>query len=332
MFNFIKSLFQKKHPTGLIPDPRPVSEKELDYLHEEIAGDVVPVYKVGMTNLNHYPEENQNFTSSCVAHGVTLGATKGSPRLSKMFTYRQRANFPLEGMWLQNAGEILKNTGACLYQTLPNTNLESEANNIVISDATKKEAADHKVTNYIQIQNPTIDKIASVINQGYPVAIIIYGSIKEWSKEFPTLEDNPTMANAAVRHCIAAVDAFTIGNTKYLKIQDSAWFGGYKVRYLSEDFIKARCYGAMYTITLEPATYPKPNHVFTYDIGQRDSGPEVVWLQKRLQYEGTFPKTQDCTGLFAGITLKAVKDYQTRYGIPSTGFVGPITRRRLNGW
>lgn len=331
MFNFIKALFQQNHYTGLIPDPRKESDKALDYLHEEIAGDVAPVYKQGLLNLNQYPDENQNYTSSCVAHGCTLASTKGSPRLSKMFLYRNRANFPNEGMWLQNAGDILKNSGSCLYETLPNVNTEILANNIAISDAAKQEAANNKVTSYVQIADPTIDKIASVINQGKPVAIIIYASFKEWSKAYPSLEDNPPMAIAPIRHCIGVVDAFIDNGIKFLKIQDSAWFGGINVRYLSEDFIKARCYGAIYFTTLLPAPSPKPDHIFNIDMRQGDSSAEVVFLQKRFMYEGFFPAIQTPTGYFGGITLKAVMDYQKAHGLPWFGFVGPMTRQVLNG-
>lgn len=331
MFNFIKSLFQKKYFTGLIEDPRPESAKAEDYLHEEIAGASVPVYKTGMSNLNDCPDENQNQTSSCVAHGCTLADTGGSPRLSKMFVYRKRQNYPQEGMWLQNAGDILKNSGSCLYSTLPNVQTEAIANAMTLSSPQIEEASKNKIYKYVQIQTPNdIDKLASIISQGYKVAILIYASYKEWSKAYPSLEDNTTYDKAVVRHCICGIDAFIDNGTKFIKIKDSAPFGGISTRYLSEAFIKARCYGGIYFTKLEPGTVEKPDHVFNQDMRQGDKNDEVTFLQKRLMYEGTFPLTQTPTGLFGGITLKAVMDYQKAHGIPWTGFVGPMTRARLN--
>lgn len=330
MFNYFLSIFKKKYPTGVAVDTRAQADKDLDYLHEEIAGDAVPVYKSGMTGLNQYPDENQNQTQSCVAHASTIAYTKGDPRLSKMFFYRFRSNYPQAGMALQDAGSIAKNIGSCLYQTLPNMQTEEQANQIGVSTAETTEASMHKVKNYVQIQNPTIDAITSVINQGNPVAILIYSSYREWATQFPQLLDNVSFTTAPVRHCICVVDAFTLNGRKYLKIQDSAWFGGMSIRYISEEFLAARCYGAIYFIKLDPATSPKPTYHFGYDLKQGDNNEEVEYLQKRLMYEGTFPAVQAPTGFFGGITLKAVKDYQTKHNIPSTGFVGPITRARLN--
>lgn len=330
MFNFIKSIFAKKYPTGVAADTRSIAEKDLDYLHEEIAGAPTPVYKIGLSNLNEYPMENQNQTQSCVAHGVTLAITKGDPRLSKMFLYRFRFNYPQPGMALQDAGAIAKNIGSCLYSTLPNLNTEEMANNIGISASEKEEAAKNKIDSYVQLKNFDIDTIASLVGQGTPVAIVIYATYREWAVQFPQILDNPAFSTAPVRHCVCVVDAFILNNKKYLKIQDSAWFGGMSTRYVSEEFIANRCYGAIYFTKLTPGTAQKPVYYFDYDLKQGDNDKEIEFLQKRLMYEGTFPLTQTPTGFFGGITLKAVKEYQTKHNIPSTGFVGPITRRRLN--
>lgn len=332
IFAWIQSFFRKKYPTGLILDPRFESEKALDYLHEEIAGAATPVYKIDdKASLNQFPEENQNQTFSCVAHGSTLAMTQGNPRLSKMMFYRSRQNYPNEGMWLQDAGRIAKNIGACLYQTLPNVYSETEANNINISDAQKVDASQNKVGNYIQIQNfNDIDTLASIVTPTRPVVIIIYASYREWSQEYPDAFDNTTLATAPIRHCVAVVDAYMENGMKYLKIQDSAHFGGLSVRYLSEDFVLKRVYGAMYFMKLTPGPSPKPDYIFNANLRQGDSNEEVTMLQKRLMYEGLFPVAQSATGYFGGITLKAVKDYQAKHGIPTTGFVGVITRAQLN--
>ncbi len=327
---YILSLFQKKHFTGLIPDPRSPEEKSLDFLHEEVAAAPVPVYKMGKSNLNDYPIEDQNQTYSCVAHGSTLAMTKGNPRLSKMFFYRKRQNYPDPGMWLQGAGDIAKKSGSCLYNTLPNASNEYDANSIQLTPNEVIEASGHKVQDYIQIQNLDIDTIASVVTQGTPVAILIYASYRDWSKEYPTMYDPTKLLGAPLRHCVCAVDAFIENGVKYLKIQDSAHFGGISSRYLSEQFIAKRCYGAMYFVTLTTQPVPKPDHKFLVDMRLGDNSNEVAFLQKRLMYEGFFPSTQTATGLFGGITLKAVKSYQSAHGLPSTGFCGVLTRSLLN--
>jgi len=61
-------------------------------------------------------------------------------------------------------------------------------------------------------------------------------------------------------------------------------------------------------------------------IGTKNS--DVTELQKRLAQEGLYAGA--INGVFNNATLKAVKAYQSGNGIPSTGFVGPLTRGKLN--
>lgn len=64
------------------------------------------------------------------------------------------------------------------------------------------------------------------------------------------------------------------------------------------------------------------------DFGVGTTNQDVMELQSRLQAEGFFTATP--TGYFGPITESAVKAYQSAHGIPSTGFVGPLTRAQLN--
>ena len=63
----------------------------------------------------------------------------------------------------------------------------------------------------------------------------------------------------------------------------------------------------------------------TLRLGMR--GPEVFWLQKRLQTAGFFRGSVD--GIFGPGTEDAVKAAQTRYGLRADGIVGPSTWRAL---
>ncbi len=69
--------------------------------------------------------------------------------------------------------------------------------------------------------------------------------------------------------------------------------------------------------------------VFRKDLKKGMTDGDVKELQKRLTSEGLYK--EDITGYFGVLTLKAVKDYQTKYNLPPTGFVGPMTRGVLNG-
>ena len=60
-------------------------------------------------------------------------------------------------------------------------------------------------------------------------------------------------------------------------------------------------------------------------IGMR--GPEVFWLQQRLQTTGLFQGNID--GIFGSDTLAAVKAAQERYGLKTDGIVGNTTWRAI---
>jgi hypothetical protein len=68
---------------------------------------------------------------------------------------------------------------------------------------------------------------------------------------------------------------------------------------------------------------------FANDLRFGMSGNDVSELQKRFTAEGLFD--DEATGYFGMLTLKAAKAYQKKYGLPETGFVGPMTRAILNG-
>lgn len=58
--------------------------------------------------------------------------------------------------------------------------------------------------------------------------------------------------------------------------------------------------------------------------------PLVEKLQKDLSSDSSVYREKNVTGYFGSLTLKAVKRFQAKYGIPQTGYVGPLTRAKLN--
>ena len=75
---------------------------------------------------------------------------------------------------------------------------------------------------------------------------------------------------------------------------------------------------------------PKPTYFFKNNLYYALKGEEIKILQDCLKYLGCFPKDIESTGNFYSVTFKAVKLFQSRYGIPNTGFVGILTRAKLN--
>ncbi len=68
---------------------------------------------------------------------------------------------------------------------------------------------------------------------------------------------------------------------------------------------------------------------FYRTLTQGQKGSDVVELQERLKQEGFFKVM--VSGYFGPSTAAAVKKYQAKYHLATTGFVGPLTLEKLNG-
>lgn len=352
MLNWLLNFF-KSNPffTGVISDQRTNGEKQQDYLHEErnVSVSADPFGNSQIT-LSPYPYENQLSTSECVPHAVGLAlsierktAGQNFEQLSPSFVYRLRSNYSNAGSAPQNVFNIYKNTGAPLFTTLPTPQTEQEANALILSNQMYTEAQIYRGATYYTLGTPNdISTIAQIIQQGHPVAITLFATEDEYSRQYPViLTPSLTYAQAAVQHevCVLPYSGFIKDGIKYVAIQDSAWFGGWKLRYLSETFIKTRVYGAMYWIGSQTLSVgPKPNFKFTQTLQFGSRSNEVIYMQRFLVSEGLLPS--DCvTGYFGGYTLAAVKAFQAKYAsdillpvglMAPTGIWGPSSIKKAN--
>jgi peptidoglycan hydrolase-like protein with peptidoglycan-binding domain len=69
-------------------------------------------------------------------------------------------------------------------------------------------------------------------------------------------------------------------------------------------------------------------YVFEHFMGVGDDDPDVLELQKRLVALGFL--TAEPTGYYGAGTEAAVKKFQTKHGLPATGYVAKNTRAALN--
>lgn len=354
LINFIISLFSKSQSpffTGVLPDNRSEEEKSKDYLSEEMMPPSVPEpFSNPQMTVSPYPYVNQLGTSSCVPHAATLALAierkadvNNFALLSPMFAYRLRSNYAAEGSPPQNIFQILRNSGAPLADSLPTPQYEFQANALSITDQMKSEAAIYKGLDYYTLAIPnSIVTIAKIAMQGHAIAITLFANEDEYSIQYPKIVNpNLTYSQAEIQHevCVLPYSGFIKDGIRYVAIQDSAWFGGWKLRYLSEAFIKARVYGAAYWDTVQIlATGKYPKHVFTYPLRLGNQNDEVKILQQMLIAEGLLPPTL-ATGLFGGKTLAGVRAFQEKYAIDilipagltaPTGFFGDLSIKKAN--
>ena len=69
---------------------------------------------------------------------------------------------------------------------------------------------------------------------------------------------------------------------------------------------------------------------FTFDLSYGDHNAAVRFLQERLRSLGVYPKNAPLSSYFGPIPRAALQRYQRAQRINPTGFLGPLTRARLN--
>jgi hypothetical protein len=325
---------------GVIEDPRSEEKKSQDFKYDGLIASATPVVWEEKDIIKSYLIKNQDGSSSCVAqatskllgiHEVVEG--REYKNLSPKFIYTRRSNYPDGGMWFQNALEIAVKSGSCLEESLP-SDMKGES---FMNDKSQEvascavEALEYKAKNYIALPID-IDKIAEVIEQGYGVLLGFRFDYNEWTT-YPFLDPNSKLA---CHHGVPGIDKLLIKGVKHLSIDDS-WGPGYGkggVRYISEEFLNARCTYAGYITSL---VYEPQDEEFHYQwvrsmrfYGVHNVKKDVMALQKALQVRGYFPKIGKIDGIFGAITLKAVKDFQRSYALKADGIVGPKTLLVLN--
>lgn len=350
ILNWLLSLFKSnKLFTGVLSDPRTAAQKAQDYLHSERTTAVTAdPFGNGQITVSPYPFENQLQTSSCVPHAVTLayGIERGQGSfvaLSPMFPYRLRSNYSGEGSIPQNIFDILQKTGAPLFSTLPTPQVESQANAINLTQQMYTEAEIYRGNTYFKISPANdINTIAQVAQSGHAVSICLFAQEDEYSRQYPViLYPNLTQGQAVIQHevCVLPNSGFIKDGVKYVAIQDSAWFGGWKLRYLSEAFIVARVTQSMYWVgTQVLSTGPRPHFTFTKSLTVGSKDEEVRQMQLLLISEGLLPEDL-ATGNFYGYTLAGVKAFQSKYAseillpnglLAPTGYWGPASIKKAN--
>ena len=308
---------------GLIPDPRSEAEKVKDFKHEEVSMAVALNWNKPLQDAPNHSQRDQNGSGSCVAQ-----ATAKAEEVLKKYVpsahpiYARRSNFPNPGMWLQNAGEIMRKQGTTTEALDPSQKMsEVQMNAPVTVDTPKKEPLYITITDF-----KNIDKIAEAIELYGHCVITVGCNGSEWTEK-PVYSGNSLLN---FFHAVCATYYFKDEQgKKCLRIDESWGANNPGHRIITEDFWVARGTAAMYFIPDDG----KPHHTFRQNLhfGMM-SNTEVKFLQDILKFEKLFPLSQLSTGNYLQITARAVLAFQTKYGIapPSANDVGPLTRAKLN--
>lgn len=336
MFNFILNLFKKPYTPGLIPDPRNATAKAKDFQHNEVTYAVVPVSWIEKPVGDWIKGivRDQDGSSSCVGQGSAKGLEM---KLDKVYSahpiYRRRPNFSGLGMYLQAAGDIVKNQGTTTEDKDPSQKMsEVQMNTPVVVDTPVKS------TNYVFVDKSDIESIAQVIRDHKHCVLTFESNYDEWT-DVPHYIGNATKWG----HCVCSVD-YTLYNGEKALIIDESWGVGVTQfnaqRVITKSFLQARGTGAMYFLIDTGNTPQKPNFVFTRDLeyGMKVD-KEVVALQDALAYFGfliTDPAYH--IGNYLQMTANAVLKWQIANNVAPIGELnalqgkrfGPKSRAKMN--
>ena len=353
MFWFHKKPKVNLETLGVIPDPRPESEKECDYKEEEIAKFVPFEWReIPESQWRKYPIFDQDGSSSCVANAVAkaLGIEnyleeKKFVHYSSRDIYSRRKNFPSPGMWFQDAFHIGYKHGASLEQLMPSMGKDETEMNKSDDRKTIDEqmALAGKGGNYLWVPI-NIDAIAGIIEpSGKGVVLGVKFGPNEWNREVPQILGS----HPPYHHGICATNATLYQSQKAIVIEDS-WGPNTGIqgrRIVCEEWFKARRIFVALNFKFLNNTWrdteiilPRPRHEFKLDLVYGSQTLEVEILQEILKYEELFPQNAITTGFYGNITAKAVYDFQVKYGIGTPGEieflkgrnVGSKTRKKLN--
>ena len=323
---------------GIVDDPiRDQKEKETAFIHEELfSAPPAPVWTERAPK--QFPIFNQDGSSACVAFATAkiLGIDevyegREFVHLSPRDIYTRRTT-PGGGMYLPEAVDIGRNHGATLESLLPSeSKSETEMNDKTgITPETDAVAQRYKSAGRV-ILPIDIDAIASITTSGKGVLLGNRFDYSEWT-DFPTVDPNSKLTCG---HGTAGVDNVLVSGKKYI-VMDDSWgpnYAKFGQRYLSEEWLKARCFFAGYTINfIYQPNVNKPKHVFTHWMKRGDRNADVAALQDVLKYEGMFPTNVDSTGLYGPVTQRGVLLFQNKYLGSNNGGVqaGPKTIAKLN--
>jgi len=359
----IFNLFKKqKMISGVLQDNRMIEDKEKDYLTEEILAMAVPLnyitweeWKVKEENIKMLADiqvNNQNNVGSCASQAGSLALAINNYIEDKKFLkfsakpiYARRRNKISAGMYMDDLGNICREYGTVPEILYPSPN-DTEANMSCLEgylSAYESIAKVLRVKNYFWLyQTTNIDSFAQILALGKPVVMTVIFGDGEFGEIAPEVKPVPTKYGHAIT--ILPNAYFTYNGKKAILIQNSwgdfRYYGGRQI--LTEDwFINNRVVCGIWfedlnNLSVFNEQVEKPKYNFVNNLYYGMNNDEVKILQKCLATEKDddgylFPLYQTATGYFGGITLQAVKRFQTKYEIePVAGYVGIKTRTKLN--
>ena len=315
---FIKSLFQKKQQgegKGWIKDP--VDHR--DVLLESIFDSSVEIpeeYKLPFK----MDVKSQGGKPHCVGYSCAT--------IKEFLEQKEGNNIEFDGDWIYKQCKKIDNYSG------PGTYFRAGLKVLLNKGAMPVGGGDpakYRIGGYTTV-GTTFESIKEAIYRSGPVLVGFRGSNKGWKDE----HIRPPVAGERVwGHAVA----LAVGYTKDRIYIQNSWGkgkGNDGYFYFDKNYLPMSAHCVLVDLPnnwqeLLGKNKDKPKHQFIINLSKGITGEDVKVLQDCLKWLGCMDPKINCTGRFGPLTKQAVMAFQARYSIkPVAGFVGPITRSKLN--
>ena len=238
----------KEFLSGVINDPRPQIEKDKDYKH--VSSGVPLVWKeLDLTKIKLTSQRFQNGSYSCVFQSAASALEALTGKIISATPYFWRKNYPGQGSFLQDVGDIFYNRFTTTETLSPSQN-QSEAQ----MNQLKQLTTILGISGYKQPAIKNINQIAEAV-EAYKQCIVTYESN---GLEYNVSETPRYIGNVVTfGHAIVCEAYGLINGVKTLVCRDSARASG--ITYITEDFHNHRNTGCLYFLGAKDVSVPQDN-------------------------------------------------------------------------
>lgn len=279
-----------------------------------------------LPNLSNLPVYNQDKYPTCGAHaGAFFNSKLQSDRLNIVKTLspkylwkqiKQIDGYPLaDGTDLSSILKSIAGTGTCNLSLMQNTlegSLTEYSRIGAVTNAILSNGVESLVRNYAFADRPSLLQIKQAIYRNKAViALIDIGDgfwLPDWKHVLPLKLGN------FVGHHFIVLYGYDATKIWFRNSWGTEW-GINGDGYFDASYVS-------HVLEIGTAIVLPNQFIFTMDVQYGDSNNDVTQLQRRLEVIDT--------GWFGPLTKAAVKQYQSANNIPNTGYVGSLTRARLN--
>src|ERR1035437_200661 len=327
--------------TPFIHGANPSTTDSRDILHTHLV-DMASVPQVTKASIDYSADEVLDQGQKGVCTAISLAAMMSKMfgfKVSWAFLYKQGKKLDGntdEGSSLRTMLQAAQKFGVPRYELAPYNPTNTYAEFMAESDYAPEVYADallHKLPAYAQVlplNEDTMIQALATSKYGLYTRIVV-------GSEFWTAPDGTRTYDPALLEPIRTPQNIIGGHaiiTRELDYTVPQWTGEWRnswgigycdkgdSQFPTSPWVKGQYLTEAWVIS------DKYKHTFNSFLCYGMSGDEVIALQTALKLDGEF--NYETTGFFGSITLKAVRDFQRKYGITPLGIVGPATRKALN--